>query len=69
MYAFADARKQTQNKPNQTQFKPNFTQNKPNSSRSGACPYLIVWGAQIPTGKLLGILKPGTNFPHFSVLF
>jgi len=34
------------------------TQFKPNQSRSEFIPK----GAQIPTGELLGILKPGTNF-------
>jgi len=32
-----------------------LVENKPNQSQSGA---------QIPTGVLLGILKPGTQFPH-----
>ena len=31
--------------------------NKPNQTRSGA---------EIPTGELLGILKPGTNFKLFA---
>jgi len=55
---------QTQYKPNQSQSnpkqsqnepktKPKRTQNKPNQTRSEA---------EIPTGELLGILKPGTNF-------
>jgi len=45
-------------KPNQSQNKPNMnpkqTQNEPNQTRSEA---------EIPTGELLGILKPGTNPP------
>jgi len=32
--------------------------NKPNQTRSEFIPK----GAEIPTGELLGILKPGTNF-------
>jgi uncharacterized protein YqgC (DUF456 family) len=39
---------------------PNTNPIKPNSSRS--LPLPDCWGAQIPTGKLLGIPKPGTNF-------
>jgi len=35
--------------------------NKPNRTRSGFIPK----GAEIPTGELLGILKPGTNFLPF----
>jgi len=33
-------------------------QNKPNQTQSEFIPK----GAEIPTGELLGILKPGTNF-------
>ena len=45
-------------KPKQTQSKPKQTQFKPNQTRSEFTPK----GAKIPTGQLLGILKPGTNF-------
>ncbi len=34
--------------------------NKPNQTRSEFIPK----GAEIPTGELLGILKPGTKHPH-----
>jgi len=36
------------------------TQYGPNQTRSEFIPK----GAEIPTGELLGILKPGTNPPH-----
>jgi len=35
--------------------------NKPNQTRSEFTPK----GAEIPTGELLGILKPGTNFKRY----
>ena len=44
---------QTQSKPIKANIKPKQTQYKANQSRSEA---------EIPTGELLGILKPGTNF-------
>ncbi len=47
MYAFTEASKTKPNKPNQTQFK--LEANLPPK------------GAEIPTGELPGILKPGTN--------
>ena len=37
---------------------PKQSQNEPNQTRSEFIPK----GAEIPTGGLLGILKPGTNF-------
>jgi len=52
MNDFLDAQKTN---PIQSQFKANQT-------RSGFIPK----GAQIPTGELLGILKPGTNFKLFA---
>jgi len=41
-----------------SQYEPNQTQNDPNQAQSEFTPK----GAEIPTGELLGILKPGTNF-------
>ena len=41
---------------------PSRAENKPNQTRSGFIPK----GAQIPTGELLRILKPGTNFKLFA---
>ncbi len=37
-------------------------QNKPNQSQFQTRSEFIPKGAEIPTGELLGILKPGTNF-------
>ncbi len=45
-------------KPIKANTKPKRTQYGPNQTRSEFIPK----GAQIPTGGLLGILKPGTNF-------
>ena len=41
------------------------SQNKPNQTRSEFIPK----GAEIPTGELLGILKPGTNLKWLYSLF
>jgi len=37
-------------------------ENKPNQSQFQTRSEFIPKGAEIPTGELLGILKPGTNF-------
>jgi len=52
-------------KPIQTQNKANFARNKPNQTQfksKRGLPLPDFWGAKIPTGKLLRIPKPGTNF-------
>jgi len=53
----------TKDYENETAFR--LEQNKPNQTRSEFTPK----GAEIPTGELLGILKPGTNPPTGKLLF
>jgi len=60
-YTPSDNEKQTQYKPNQSQYKANQTQNKPNTNPKQS-QFQTRSEAEIPTGELLGILKPGTNF-------
>jgi hypothetical protein len=56
--------KRTQFKANTNPNKPNQSQNKPktNPIKANSNPKQTRSEAQIPTGKLPGILKPGTNF-------
>jgi len=50
----------TKDYENETAFR--LEQNKPNQSQFQTRSEFIPKGAEIPTGELLGILKPGTNF-------